>query len=122
MRKFMMIFLAFNFVLIATTFTIAATQDAKQEANPVSESKGAISKSEEVKDYLPLLAKYFAAAISVAAATFASGMAVGRIGAAAMGAVSEKPETGGTAMILAALAEGVCLWGIAGAFLILFIK
>ena len=38
-----------------------------------------------------------------------------------MGAVSEKPETAGTAMILAALAEGVCLWGIAGAFLILFV-
>ena len=71
---------------------------------------------------LTISEKYFAAAISIAGATISSGIAIGRIGSAAMGAVSEKPEAGGTAMILAALAEGVCLWGIAGAFLILFIK
>ena len=118
MKKIMMIFLVFNFVLIATTFTLAATQDAKV----IEETKNAEITSDGTNDYLPLLAKYFAAAISIAGATFSSGLAVGRIGAAAMGAVSEKPETGGTAMILAALAEGVCLWGIAGAFLILFIK
>ncbi len=120
MKKIMMIFLVFNFVLIATTFTLAATQDAKvieeQKSNVIEKTDNSNS------NYLPLLAKYFAAAISIAGATFSSGIAVGRIGAAAMGAVSEKPETGGTAMILAALAEGVCLWGIAGAFLILFIK
>jgi V/A-type H+-transporting ATPase subunit K len=120
MKKIIMIFLVFNFVLIATTFTLAATQDAKE----IQAQNTTVSGQEAVKnyDYLPLLAKYFAAAICVAGATFSSGIAVGRIGAAAMGAVSEKPETGGTAMILAALAEGVCLWGIAGAFLILFIK
>jgi F0F1-type ATP synthase membrane subunit c/vacuolar-type H+-ATPase subunit K len=120
MKKIMMIFLVFNFVLIATTFSLAAAQDANALAGkPDNSGQNSINQD---MSYLPLLAKYFAAAICIAGATFSSGMAVGRIGAAAMGAVSEKPETGGTAMILAALAEGVCLWGIAGAFLILFIK
>jgi F0F1-type ATP synthase membrane subunit c/vacuolar-type H+-ATPase subunit K len=117
MKKIMMIFFVINFVLIAVTFTFAATQDAQDNMN----QKTTVQKNEN-KDYLPLMAKYFAAAICIAGATFSSGVAVGRIGAAAMGAVSEKPETGGTAMILAALAEGVCLWGIAGAFIILFAK
>jgi V/A-type H+-transporting ATPase subunit K len=112
MKKIMLIFFIFNFVLIATTFTFAATHDSQTDE---------VQKAVENKDYLPLMAKYFAAAISIAGATFSSGVAVGRIGAAAMGAVSEKPETSGTAMILAALAEGVSLWGIAGAFIILFI-
>ena len=118
MKKIMLIFFIFNFVLIATTITFAATHDAQND----SSQNTTIQNANDNNNYLPMLAKYFAASISIAGATFSSGIAVGRIGAAAMGAVSEKPETGGTAMILAALAEGVSLWGIAGAFIILFIK
>ncbi|MBN2544776.1 MAG: ATPase [Spirochaetes bacterium] len=83
-------------------------------------SKEVIKNDSAVVDYTKM-SKYLAAALCVAGATISSGLAVGKIGSAAMGAVSEKPEAGGTAMILAALAEGVCLWGIAGAFLILFL-
>ena len=110
MKKIMMIFFVFNFVLITTTFMFASTQE-----EPKTVTQTAVGS----KEYLSQLAKYFAASIAIAGATISSGLAIGRIGSAAMGAVSEKPETGGTAMILAALAEGVCLWGIAGAFIIL---
>jgi len=63
--------------------------------------------------------KYFAAAVAVGLSCIAGGMAVGRIGAAAMGAMSENPELSGKALPYAGLAEGICLWGFLVALLIL---
>ena len=64
--------------------------------------------------------KYLAAAIAVGLACLAGGMAVGKIGAAAMGAMSENPELSGKALPFVGLAEGICLWGMLVAVLILF--
>lgn len=63
--------------------------------------------------------KYIAAALAVAAGCIGGGLAVGQIGAAAMGAMSENPELSGKALPYAGLAEGVCLWGFLVALLIL---
>jgi len=63
--------------------------------------------------------KYFAAAIAVGVSCIAGGMAVGRIGAAAMGAMSENAELSGKAIPYVGLAEGICLWGFLVALLIL---
>ena len=49
------------------------------------------------------------------------GIAVGKIGSAAMGAMSENPELSGKALPYAGLAEGICLWGFLVALLILVI-
>ncbi|MDR0568120.1 MAG: ATP synthase subunit C [Spirochaetaceae bacterium] len=63
--------------------------------------------------------KYIAAAIAVGIGCIGGGMAVGRIGAAAMGAMSENPELSGKAMPFVGLAEGICLWGFLVGLLIL---
>ena len=63
--------------------------------------------------------KYFAAAIAVGVGCSAGGLAVGRIGAAAMGAMSENPEVSGKALPFVGLAEGICLWGFLVGLLIL---
>ena len=63
--------------------------------------------------------KYISAALAVGIACIAGGLAVGKIGAAAMGALSENPEVSGKAIPFAGLAEGICLWGFIVAFLIL---
>lgn len=63
--------------------------------------------------------KYFAAALAVGIACIAGGMAVGRIGAAAMGAMSENAELSGKALPFVGLAEGICLWGFLVALLII---
>ncbi len=55
--------------------------------------------------------KYIAAGLSVGLACIGGGMAVGKIGAAAMGAMSENPELSGKALPFVGLAEGICLWG-----------
>ena len=66
-----------------------------------------------------LMWKYLAAAIAVGLSCIAGGIAVGQIGAAAMGAMSENPELSGKALPFAGLAEGICLWGFLVALLIL---
>jgi len=65
--------------------------------------------------------KYIAAALAVGIACIAGGIAVGQIGAAAMGAMSENPELSGKALPYAGLAEGICLWGFLVALFILLI-
>ena len=55
--------------------------------------------------------KYIAAAIAVGIACIGGGAAVGKIGSAAMGAMSENAELSGKALPFVGLAEGICLWG-----------
>ena len=66
-------------------------------------------------------AKYIAAALAVGFACIAGGMAVGKIGAAAMGAMSENAELSGKALPFVGLAEGICLWGFLVALLIIIL-
>ncbi|MBQ3686682.1 MAG: ATPase [Treponema sp.] len=55
--------------------------------------------------------KYIAAALAVGIACIGGGSAVGKIGSAAMGAMSENAELSGKALPFVGLAEGICLWG-----------
>jgi V/A-type H+-transporting ATPase subunit K len=66
--------------------------------------------------------KYISAALAVGISCIAGGIAVGQIGSAAMGAMSENPELSGKALPYAGLAEGICLWGFLVALLILVIN
>ncbi len=63
--------------------------------------------------------KAIAAALAVSSACIGGGLAVGKIGAAAMGAMSENENLSGKALPFVGLAEGVCLWGFLVALLIL---
>lgn len=65
--------------------------------------------------------KYFAAALAVGIACIGGGLAVGKIGAAAMGAMSENAELSGKALPFVGLAEGICLWGFLVALLIIIL-
>ena len=65
--------------------------------------------------------RYVAAALAVGLSCIAGGIAVGQIGAAAMGAMSENPELSGKALPYAGLAEGICLWGFIVALIILLV-
>ena len=67
------------------------------------------------------IARYVAAAVAVGIGCIAGGMAVGKIGAAAMGAMSENAELSGKALPFVGLAEGICLWGFLVALLIIIL-
>jgi V/A-type H+-transporting ATPase subunit K len=60
-----------------------------------------------------------AAAIATGLATVGAGIAVSGTGAAAVGAIAEKPESFGRALIFVGLAEGIAIYGLIIAFLLL---
>jgi len=95
-------------------------QDASAGAT-ASDSEKIISSDAAANGASSSVWKYFAAAIAVGVSCLAGGLAVGRIGSAAMGAMSENPELSGKALPYAGLAEGICLWGFLVALLILLL-
>jgi V/A-type H+-transporting ATPase subunit K len=62
---------------------------------------------------------FIAAMGAVGLSCLASSYALGRIGSAALGAMSEKPELGGRALIFLGLAEGIAIYGLIVAIMIL---
>lgn len=61
-----------------------------------------------------------AAAISTGLACVGAGIAVASSGAAAVGAIAEKPESFGRSLIFVGLSEGIAIYGLIISFLILF--
>jgi V/A-type H+-transporting ATPase subunit K len=62
---------------------------------------------------------FLAAAVAFGLGAVGAGIAIGNVGAAAMGAVAEKPEIAGQALIFVALAEGLVVFGFITALMIL---
>jgi V/A-type H+/Na+-transporting ATPase subunit K len=62
---------------------------------------------------------YMAAAIAAGLGVLGAGVAVMGVGAAAMGAISEKPELFARALIFVGLAEGLAIYGLIVAIMIL---
>ncbi len=60
-----------------------------------------------------------AAALATGITAIGAGIAVGLVGAAAVGAIAEKPELFGRTLIFVGLAEGIAIYGLIVAFIIL---
>jgi V/A-type H+-transporting ATPase subunit K len=60
-----------------------------------------------------------AAALAVGAGSLGAAYAVSTTGSAAVGAIAEKPDVFGRALIFVGLAEGVAIYGLIIAFIIL---
>jgi V/A-type H+-transporting ATPase subunit K len=76
---------------------------------------GAVAQEAAADPYASL-----AAGISTGLAALGAGVAVSGTGAAAIGAIAEKPEALGRSLIFVGLAEGVAIYGLLIAFLVLF--
>ena len=101
-------------ILILTIILCAGTVLFAQDASGAeAAAEGAAGLSAGIK--------YLAAAIAVGLACLAGGIAVAKIGSSAMGAMSENPELSGKALPFVGLAEGICLWGMLVAVLILIL-
>lgn len=94
----------------------AAENQTVAEAQAGTTAEAAVEKTSDTG-----FVKYIAAAFAVSLACIAGGMAVGKIGAAAMGAMSENAELSGKALPFVGLAEGICLWGFLVALLIIIL-
>ena len=72
-----------------------------------------------VKDPTTQQWAYLAAALSAGLGTLGAGYAVAMVGSAAVGALAEKPELLGRLLIIVGLAEGIAIYGLIVAILIL---
>lgn len=93
-------------VLVALVLAAAGVAFAQEAAASTAET-GAASGA-------PL-----AAAIATGLAAIGAGIAVGIAGAAAIGAIAEKPELLGRTLIFVGLAEGIVIYGLIISFIIL---
>jgi V/A-type H+-transporting ATPase subunit K len=62
---------------------------------------------------------FLAAALSTGLSAIGAAVAVAVVGGAAMGAVAEKPELAGRALVFVGLAEGIAIYGLIVAIMIL---
>jgi V/A-type H+-transporting ATPase subunit K len=101
--------LYFGVLLLAVIVPIGGYLDVSAAAEAVAESVGTTATG----------LGYLAAALSVGLGSIGCGIAVGGAAPAAIGAVAEEPESFAKAMIFVVLGEGVAIYGVLIAILIL---
>ncbi len=111
LRKRIMLTVTLLFALFVMFGVVSVTKVVAQEQAPaqaLSPEKAQVSKFGLI-----------AAAVAFGFGAMGAGLAIGNVGAAAMGAVAEKPEIAGQALIFIALAEGLVVFGFITALMIL---
>jgi V/A-type H+-transporting ATPase subunit K len=107
----------FIWLLVASVLALATTllmiwspvlaRDATEERVAVTLGVGAVQWG------------YMAAALATGLSSLGAGIAVAGVGSAALGALAEKPELLGRALIMVGLAEGIAIYGLIVSILIL---
>ena len=109
--------LAIPVVILGEVPVTADKQGTKATVEPHSDAK-----EHEVPDSgggLPVGLGYVAAALAVGLGSIGAGLAVGATASAAVGAVAEKEEIAGKALVFVGLAEGIAIYGLIIAIMIL---
>ena len=96
--------------LVGTAWLVPAFAQAVQEGTAAPSSPP----SAEVMKW-----GFMAAALVTGLSALGAAYAVAVVGGAAMGAVAEKPETAGRALVFVGLAEGIAIYGLIVAIMIL---
>lgn len=100
--------------VMAIVTTVFCTRSFAAEVPPAEEvASHTVVPAETVKWGL------VAAAAAFGLGAIGAGIAISHVGAAAMGAVAEKPQIAGQALIFVALAEGLVVFGFITALMIL---
>jgi V/A-type H+-transporting ATPase subunit K len=113
LRKKIFLSLVVLFAFFVIFGVVSVTKAVAQEQAPAAQPEITAAKAEVSKFGL------IAAAIAFGFGALGAGLAIGNVGAAAMGAVAEKPEIAGQALIFIALAEGLVVFGFITALMIL---
>lgn len=90
--------------------------------NPLrAQETGKAVQNQEISANQAEVSKYglIAAAVAFGFGAIGAGIAIGNVGAAAMGTIGEKPELASQALIFIALAEGLVVFGFIAALMIL---
>lgn len=85
-----------------------------EQAAPGSATEAKVVLSDSAK-----IAAFWSAAVATCVSCVAAGVAVGMTGSAAIAAVAERPEVMGRTILFVVFAEGLAIYGLAIAFIIL---
>jgi V/A-type H+-transporting ATPase subunit K len=110
----------FATVFVVLLITLASTVSQVYGRQPAAQAQQAYV----AKSYTPEEAKvigwgFAAAAFATAIGSVGAGIAVAYVGSAALGAIGEKPELAARALIYVGLAEGIAIYGLIIAIMIL---
>jgi V/A-type H+-transporting ATPase subunit K len=100
--------------ILAITGTLFSTQVFAQDPEVHSADETISAEKAGVQKF-----GLIAASVAFGLGAIGAGLAISHVGAAAMGAVAEKPEIAGQALIFVALAEGIVVFGFITALMIL---
>jgi len=117
MRRAIRFFIITNVSLAAaaTAVLVLALAGAGFAADaPATQHTGGLVLSDTV-----VMWGFIAAALSTALGAWGAAYAVGHVGAAALGAMGERPEVAGRALIFVGLAEGIAIYGLIISIMIL---
>lgn len=106
-------------ILLLVALAVAATALFLIGSMPASAQVPAAAAASAAIDPGALRWAFFSAALAAGLSTLAAGYAVAVVGSAAVGALAEKPELLGRVLILVGLAEGIAIYGLIVAILIL---
>ena len=105
----------FSALLLACAIVVAAGATLLLQMPPAAAAEGVRTATDGGTTSWAMMAAAIAAAVS----TIAAGYAVAVVGSAAVGALAEKPELFGRVLVLVGLAEGIAIYGLIVAVLIL---
>ncbi len=108
----------FLFVIAVAALDVIKANAQTQEGTAVQQAAGGEVKPEKTTPEHNKWA-FIAACVAVSIGSVAGGGAVGYVGAAAMGALSEKPELFVRALVFVGMAEGIAIYGLIIAIMIL---
>jgi len=108
--------LSFAALLVIVLSIVLIPTNAKAESN---EKAVMTAENAETQASVGNGLKYIGAGIAVGLGSIAGGIAVAGVGSAAMGAVVERPELMGRSLIYVGLAEGIAIYGMVVAIMIL---
>jgi len=123
-KKLLVIMITLGFVAIGGTSLLVLKAIAQ---TPEKTATSAVESTETTVEVAPNQARdsdtikfgFIAAALAVGIGSIGAAIAVGNIGTAAMGTIGEKPELSGSALIFVGLAEGIAIYGLIVAIMIL---
>ncbi len=110
-KKLMLLFIAASSVAVLATFFYVSLSVLSPAA--LAQQGGS------ALDPTVLAWGYTAAALATGLSAIAAGIAVGNVGAAAIGAIAEKPELFGRTLVFVGLAEGIAIYGLIISIMIL---
>jgi V/A-type H+-transporting ATPase subunit K len=108
-----------SFIVLFTVMAIIGVLFCAKTFAQTSEEHQVAGITETPVNVEALKYSLIAAAVAFGLGAIGAGFAISHVGAAAMGAVAEKPQIAGQALIFVALAEGIVVFGFITALMIL---